>query len=163
MIPNSADSVFSRRAFGGSSSRLPFWKHPIDRLVYMFRFFLDNTQNLEVLYFGAIYKSAINVPWHYALGYLGVTTPLPTLLFFILGLLTIIGTLFKTILTKHQAPSTKSQTSTKHQISNILKLEIGSEIGECHRHSPPPLVHPPLTRYLNPKIGVIDGSTAFEE
>lgn len=69
---------------------IPFWQHPIERLLYMFRFFLDNTQNLEVLYFGTIYKSAINVPWHYPLGYLAVTTPVPTLVFFLIGLMWLI-------------------------------------------------------------------------
>ncbi len=70
---------------------LPFWQHPIERLQYMFRFFLDNTQNLEVLYFGTTYRSAINVPWHYPLGYLAITTPIPILLFFLIGLIGLIS------------------------------------------------------------------------
>ena len=68
----------------------PFWQHPIGRLQYLFRFFQDNTQNLEVLYFGTIYKSGVNVPWHYPFGYLAVTTPLPVLVFFLIGLISLI-------------------------------------------------------------------------
>ncbi len=133
---------------------LPFWKHPIDRLVYMFRFFLDNTQNLEVLYFGTIYKSAINVPWHYALGYLGVTTPLPTLVFFLIGLGIIAYSLIRHAFGKsnyelrsmnHEKnrPNERSRDTTK------LLLVIWFFL--------------PLSRYLNPKIGVIDGIRHFEE
>ncbi len=103
---------------------MPFWKDPVERLQYMFRFFLDNTQNLEVLYFGHIYKSAINVSWHYPFGYLLVTTPLPILIFFIIGLFT-------------------KNSHTKLLL--ILWFFI------------------PLLRYLDPKIGVIDGIRHFEE
>lgn len=109
---------------------LPFWQHPIDRLLYLFRFFLDNTQNLEVLYFGTIYRSGVNVPWHYPLGYLAVTTPLPTLAFFLMGL----GSLMW-------------QMGKKPIASHVLLLWFFL----------------PLARYLNPKIGVIDGIRHFEE
>ncbi|MBI5620902.1 glycosyltransferase family 39 protein [Candidatus Gottesmanbacteria bacterium] len=111
---------------------LPFWSRPIDRLIYMFRFFLDNTQNLEVLYFGTIYKSAINVPWHYALGYLGVTTPVPILIFFFMGLMSLMS---------HMRLMKKNPTSLLLLLWFFL----------------------PLARYLNPKIGVIDGIRHFEE
>ncbi|MDP1722104.1 MAG: glycosyltransferase family 39 protein [Candidatus Gottesmanbacteria bacterium] len=114
---------------------LPFWKDPIDRLIYMFRFFLDNTLNLEVLYFGTIYKSAINVPWHYALGYLGVTTPIPTLIFFLIGILIIVWKL------RFEIWDLKKATGLLLLLWFFL----------------------PLTRYLNPKIGVIDGIRHFEE
>lgn len=69
----------------------PFWQDPIDRLIYLFRFFQDNTLNLEVLYFGTIYRSAINVPWHYPFGYLAITTPLPILALFLIGLIRLIS------------------------------------------------------------------------
>ncbi|MEK7544062.1 MAG: glycosyltransferase family 39 protein [Patescibacteria group bacterium] len=145
---------------------LPFWKHPIDRLVYMFRFFLDNTQNLEVLYFGTIYKSAINVPWHYALGYLGVTTPLPILLFFFVGLSTMGISIFRIGKWKFDVSrfdirnrNTKNDNRFSHfdsdflfskqRMSNFLLLLLWFFL--------------PLTRYLNPKIGVIDGIRHFEE
>jgi hypothetical protein len=114
---------------------LPFWQDPIDRLVYMFRFFLDNTQNLEVLYFGTVYKSAIDVPWHYPLGYLAITTPLPILIFFIVGLIGIVIQFLRKIF--------------NFQISNLFLLFLWFFL--------------PLSRYLNPKIGVIDGIRHFEE
>ncbi len=145
---------------------LPFWKHPIDRLIYMFRFFLDNTQNLEVLYFGTIYKSAINVPWHYALGYLGVTTPVPTLLFFILGL-TIIGVnvirMGKSILDAWKYDIRNRKTKNDHRFSHFDN-DFRSSIQRLSNFSLLLLwFFLPLTRYLNPKIGVIDGIRHFEE
>ncbi len=125
---------------------LPFWQHPIERLQYMFRFFLDNTQNLEVLYFGTVYKSAINVPWHYPLGYLAVTTPLPILIFFIVGLIGILIQLLRRIFNFQFSIFNEN---FKFQISNLLLLLLWFFL--------------PLARYLNPKIGVIDGIRHFEE
>ncbi len=108
---------------------LPLWPNPIERLTYMFRFFLDNTQNLEVLYFGNIYKSGVNVPWHYPFGYLAVTTPVPVLVFFLIGLIRLIRQI-------RQKP-----------VASLLLFWFFI----------------PLIRYLNPKIGVIDGIRHFEE
>ncbi len=64
-----------------------FWDNPFDRLLYLPRFFWDNTKNLEVLYFGKWYCSGVNVPWHYPFGYLAIVTPLPILAFFFIGLI----------------------------------------------------------------------------
>ncbi|MBI3559967.1 glycosyltransferase family 39 protein [Candidatus Gottesmanbacteria bacterium] len=64
-----------------------FWRHPIEQLLYIPRFFIDNTQNIEVLINGAWYCSGVNVPWYYPLWYLTITTPLPILLFFLIGLM----------------------------------------------------------------------------
>lgn len=69
---------------------MPFWQNPIERLNFLFRFFQDNTQNLEVLFFGKIYRSAINVPWYFSFGYLGITTPLPVLIAFCVGFFVLI-------------------------------------------------------------------------
>jgi hypothetical protein len=63
-----------------------FWDQPLHQFIYLLDFFKDNTMNMEVLYFGKWYCSAINVPWHYPLGYLSIVTPLPILLLFIIGI-----------------------------------------------------------------------------
>jgi hypothetical protein len=109
---------------------MPFWKDPIERLVYLFRFFQDNTTNLEVLYFGTIYRSTINVPWYYPYGYIAVTTPVVTLVCALIGFLVLCKRFF-----------TKNPTS----ILYILWFFI------------------PLSRYMDSKIGVIDGIRHFEE
>lgn len=67
-----------------------FWKDPIGQLLYIPQFFRDNTINIEVLLSGKWYCSGINVPWYYPLWYLAITTPLPILLFFLIGLIRLI-------------------------------------------------------------------------
>lgn len=67
------------------------WNDPIKQLLYIPEFFGFNTKNLEVLYFGKWYCSTINVPWHYPFGYLAVTTPIPVLVFFLIGLIRLIS------------------------------------------------------------------------
>lgn len=68
-----------------------FWQNPLERLLYLPKFFQINTINLEVLYFGKWFCSGVNVPWHYPLGYLAITTPLPIIIFFVIGLIGQIG------------------------------------------------------------------------
>lgn len=65
---------------------MPFWKDPVERLMYLFRFFQDNTQNLEILFFGTIYRSTINVPWYYSYVYIAITTPIIILAAAIFGI-----------------------------------------------------------------------------
>lgn len=65
---------------------IPFWQDPFGVLAYLPKFFQINTPNIEVLYMDKWYCSGVNVPWHYPLGYLAITTPLPLLLFFFIGL-----------------------------------------------------------------------------
>jgi len=68
-----------------------FWPDPVGQLLYIPKFFIDNTQNIEVLIHGAWYCSGSNVPWWYPLWYLAITTPLPILVFFLIGLIWQIG------------------------------------------------------------------------
>lgn len=68
-----------------------FWNDPVGQLLYIPRFFIDNTQNIEVLINGSWYCSGGNVPWWYPLWYLTITTPLPMLAFFLIGLISLIG------------------------------------------------------------------------
>jgi len=68
-----------------------FWPDPVGQLLYIPKFFIDNTQNIEVLINGAWYCSGINVPWYYPLWYLAITTPLPILLFFFMGLMSLMS------------------------------------------------------------------------
>lgn len=106
-----------------------FWPNPIGQLLYIYRFFQDNTKNIEVLYFGKWYCSGINVPWHYPLGYLAITTPLPVVFFFLIGLIS-------------QIRQIRSKP-----IASLLLLWF----------------FVPLTRYVFPQMGVIDGIRHFEE
>lgn len=66
------------------------WQNPIQELLYIPKFFQENTKNLEALYFGKWYCSTVNIPWHYPLGYLAIVTPLPILLFSVFGLVVLV-------------------------------------------------------------------------
>lgn len=101
-----------------------FWQHPIDQLLHAYRTFGIGTNNIEVLLNGAWYCSGSTVPWYYPYWYLLITTPLPILIFFGIGL------------------------CTKHASSKLLLLLW---------------LFLPLTRYLIPSVGVIDGIRHFEE
>lgn len=68
-----------------------FWPDPVGQLLYIPKFFIDNTQNIEVLINGAWYCSGGNVPWWYPFWYLAITTPLPILFFFFMGLMSLIS------------------------------------------------------------------------
>ena len=66
----------------------PFlWLHPITHFRAMLRHFLRDIplQRIEVSYFGTIFTSGVNVPWHYAPGCLGISTPLVILAFAVVG------------------------------------------------------------------------------
>lgn len=64
---------------------LPFWTNPIGRLLEAQHTYSSSTTNMPVLYFGTLFYSGMNIPWHYPLGVLATTTPLVMLIFFILG------------------------------------------------------------------------------
>lgn len=104
-----------------------FWSNPIAQLDHAYRTFAIGTNNIEVLLNGNWYCSGRNVPWYYPLWYLTITTPIPILLFFLIGLMSLIRRI--------------------RPIGILLLLWFFL----------------PLTRYLLPHIGVIDGIRHFEE
>lgn len=67
-----------------------FWADPYNHLAYLIRFFQYNTINMEVLLGGHWYCSGVNVPWYYPFWYLGAVTPLPVLVFFLIGIISLI-------------------------------------------------------------------------
>ncbi len=111
-----------------------FWPNPIGQLGHAFMTFGIGTNNIEVLLNGSWYCSGSTVPWYYPYWYLGVTTPVPVLLFFLIG---ISISIYSTI--KHH--------STNREWSTLILLWFFL----------------PLTRYFIPSIGVIDGIRHFEE
>lgn len=63
-----------------------FWREdPLGQFLYMIKFFQDNTSSIEVLLFGNWFCSTKTVPTYYPYLYLAIVTPLPILLFVILG------------------------------------------------------------------------------
>lgn len=64
-----------------------FWVDPYNHLAYLIRFFQYNTINMEVLLNGSWFCSGVNVPWYYPFVFLSVVTPLPVLLFFLIGMM----------------------------------------------------------------------------
>lgn len=64
-----------------------FWSNPWERLIDAVHSVATTTMNMPVLYFGRLYQSGINIPWHYPYGMLLATIPFPVMLFFILGMI----------------------------------------------------------------------------
>jgi 4-amino-4-deoxy-L-arabinose transferase-like glycosyltransferase len=59
------------------------WLDPINNLLASLRFFQDRHE--AVLYFGKILYTEKNLPWHYAIVTLAITTPIPILIFALVG------------------------------------------------------------------------------
>ncbi len=70
----------------------PFWDHPFGRLIEASHSYTTSTMNMPILYFGNLVYSGNNVPWHYPLGILAVTTPLILLIFAGIGIIYLIIT-----------------------------------------------------------------------
>jgi len=107
-----------------------FWPDPIGQLRHAFFTFGVGTNNIEVLLNGAWYCSGSTVPWYYPYWYLAITTPIPLLAGFFMGIFSLLG---------------------KQRIykPTILLMVLWFVL--------------PLTRYVLPSIGVIDGIRHFEE
>lgn len=112
-----------------------FWQHPIAQLDHAYRTFGIGTNNIEVIVNNRWYCSGSTVPWYYPYWYLGITTPIPILIFSLLGIIGTLITFFH--------PKLRSNQPTKLLILLWLFL--------------------PLMRYFIPTIGVIDGVRHFEE
>lgn len=63
-----------------------FWADPIGQLKHAYSTFGIGTNNIEVLLGGNWYCSGSTVPWYYPYWYLAITTPLPILALFFVGL-----------------------------------------------------------------------------
>lgn len=68
---------------------ITFWDQPFKELLYIPRYFQENTKNMESLLGGRWYCSTVNVPWYYPFYYLGIVTPLPVLFSFLAGLIVV--------------------------------------------------------------------------
>jgi 4-amino-4-deoxy-L-arabinose transferase-like glycosyltransferase len=117
-----------------------FWPHPIAQLRHAYLTFGIGTNNIEVILNGKWYCSGSSVPWYYPFWYLAITTPLPLLVGFITGMGVTAYAVFKQIRQKSASAFVRPP-----YLLLILWLIV------------------PLTRYLSPNIGVIDGVRHFEE
>ncbi len=66
-----------------------FWPDPIGQLRHAFFTFGIGTNNIEVLLNGVWYCSGSTVPWYYPYWYLFITTPIPIMIGFFIGIATI--------------------------------------------------------------------------
>jgi hypothetical protein len=123
-----------------------FWQHPITQLLYIPSFFRDNTQNIEVILFGKWYCSGVNVPWYYPLVYLGITTPIPVLVFFLTGIGMFLYSFFSHMFIVHRSQITEKPTVNSELYTFLLIWFFL-----------------PIARYIFPQMGVIDGVRHFEE
>jgi len=71
------------------------WTNPLNEGKNVFFFFGKVWRGNPILYFGNLYHGGINIPWHYAAGYLLVTTPILTIITAILGIYISFKKLFK--------------------------------------------------------------------
>lgn len=67
-----------------------FWTNPWERLMDAYHSATTTTVNMPVLYFGKIYQSGNNIPWHYPFGMFLATSPAAVSVFFLLGLFRIL-------------------------------------------------------------------------
>lgn len=107
-----------------------FWPDPVGQLRHAFFTFGIGTNNIEVILNGKWYCSGSTVPWYYPFWYLLITTPVPVLIGFFVGLISLFtrrGQLYPT------------------NLLLVLWLFL------------------PLSRYILPQVGVIDGIRHFEE
>ena len=63
-----------------------FWLNPWERLLDLISSSVTTTTAMPVLYFGNLYMSGQNIPWHYPYGMLLAITPAPIIFFFLIGL-----------------------------------------------------------------------------
>ncbi len=124
-----------------------FWPNPIAQLEHAYRTFGIGTNNIEVILNGTWYCSGSTVPWYYPFWYLAITTPLPILILFIMGIFSVFKEIFNvqcSIFTKNyklQIPN----SSVNIYVLILLWMIL------------------PLSRYVIPSVGVIDGIRHFEE
>jgi hypothetical protein len=71
------------------------WNDAIRELLYIPTFFSENTKNMEVLYYGNWFCSTVNIPWYYPFGYLAAVTPVPILLFAMIGIIISVVDVFR--------------------------------------------------------------------
>lgn len=116
----------------------PFWDDPLGKLLEIVRTFSVNTYNMPVLFFGNTYRSGINIPFYYPYLYIAITTPLPILLSFIVGLIVCIKSIFAKI---------TNNDSQNWQFYLLLLLWF----------------FVPLLRFLLPNVSTIDGIRHFME
>lgn len=67
-----------------------FWTNPWERLLDAYHSATTTTINMPVLYFGKIYQSGYNIPWHYPFGMFLATSPAVISIFFLFGLFSIL-------------------------------------------------------------------------
>ncbi len=63
-----------------------FWSNPWERLIDLVSSAVTTTTAMPVLYYGNLYMSGQNIPWHYPYGMLLAVTPVPIIFFFLIGL-----------------------------------------------------------------------------
>jgi len=107
-----------------------FWPDPVGQLRHAFFTFGIGTNNIEVILNGKWYCSGSTVPWYYPFWYLFITTPIPLIIGFFVGLVSLV--------------------TGRRQLHPTNLLLVTWLIL-------------PLSRYLSPQVGVIDGIRHFEE
>lgn len=85
----------------------PFlWENPFNNFIYIFKFFAEKAHPMQLLYLGEKVWSN-NLPWHYLIVWIYVTTPIHIIFFSLIGIIILIynfifiKNLFKEILNFH--------------------------------------------------------------
>ncbi len=70
------------------------WEDPLNRFLFIIKFFAEKSNNVEMLYFGKEILST-NLPWHYLVVYLTLSNPIYLIILFVLGIIKFFISLIK--------------------------------------------------------------------
>ncbi|MBI2617223.1 glycosyltransferase family 39 protein [Candidatus Gottesmanbacteria bacterium] len=120
----------------------PFWRDPLGKLLELPTFYSRNTLNMPVLFNREIIYSGVNIPWYYPFVYLVITTPIPILAAFFVGLVvslkrffgknhiySLILMWFFIPLVRYFLPKTSAIDGVRHFMEVIYPLSALSGIG----------------------------------
>ncbi len=125
-----------------------FWRDPFGKLWEIIPTFSHNTLNMPVLLYGNIFHSGVNIPIYYPYLYLAITTPLPILITFVVGLGVCIILIMSSLLRSQKF--WKNFLAPRKLTNNIYLLLLL-------------WFFVPLARFFSPQVGAIDGVRHFME
>ena len=102
----------------------PFlWENPLENFLTAIEKMSSYPMRLSVFYFGE-YISSVNLPWHYSLTWIFITTPIIYLILFIIGSLLIVFQLFKRFLELSNNEGSRDPWKSNNERMDIILFII---------------------------------------
>ena len=102
----------------------PFlWENPLENFLTAIEKMSSYPMRLSVFYFGE-YISSVNLPWHYSLTWIFITTPIIYLILFIIGSLLIVFQLFKRFLELSNKEGSRDPWKSNNERMDIILFII---------------------------------------